>query len=399
MLLPEAPYPLSGGGPLRSASLLEYLRRRCEVDAIVFREPGAPDPAAAFPPGHVRRTNVIRLPYHPKHLPGKVARNASRLLRGVPPLLDRFDGCGQEIAQLLEGRHYDVAVISHFWCAPYWKQLAPHSQRTVLDLHNIESVLHGRCAQAEPWPIGFAHRVFHKTCAELERNWFPRFSALLVTSEEDAAQVRRIAGDARALVYPNTIPFIELPNQTEQHTIVFSGNLEYHPNMSAVRFFATRIWPLLKSRWPGLTWRLVGKNPDAVKKYTQADPSIQCSGPVDDAVRELASAKVAVVPLLAGSGTRLKILEAWAAGLPVVSTTLGAEGLPVRDGHHLLIADDPGSFAAKVSALLESASERRRIGAAGRLLYEREFTWSCAWNKLDRHEFSFLPATLGHYTG
>jgi glycosyltransferase involved in cell wall biosynthesis len=104
---------------------------------------------------------------------------------------------------------------------------------------------------------------------------------------------------------------------------------------------------------------------------------------VDDAVLELARAKVAVVPLLAGSGTRLKILEAWAAGVPVVSTFLGAEGLPVRAGEHLLLADGAADFVEAVSRLLASKELRRKVGMAGRLLLEKEFTWETAWKSLD----------------
>jgi glycosyltransferase involved in cell wall biosynthesis len=104
---------------------------------------------------------------------------------------------------------------------------------------------------------------------------------------------------------------------------------------------------------------------------------------VQDAIAELARAKVAVVPLLAGSGTRLKILEAWAAGLPVVSTRLGAEGLPVEDGRHLLIADTAAGFAEAVSHLLENADLRDCLGRAGRSLLEAEFTWERAWRCLD----------------
>ncbi len=104
---------------------------------------------------------------------------------------------------------------------------------------------------------------------------------------------------------------------------------------------------------------------------------------MDDAIRELARAKVAVVPVLAGSGTRLKILEAWAAGVPVVSTTLGAEGLGARDGENLLLADGGPAFAEAVSRLLACSDLRERVGAAGRLLLEKEFTWETAWKKLD----------------
>src|SRR5262249_41717987 len=138
----------------------------------------------------------------------------------------------------------------------------------------------------------------------------------------------------------------------------------------------------LRSRWPKLIWRLVGKNPAAVEKIVSGDERIELSGAVNDAVAELARAKVAIVPLLAGSGTRIKILEAWAAGVPVVSTTLGAEGLGARNGEHLLLADSPVSFQEAVSALLDAPALRRRIGSAGRYLFECEFTWDAAWKAL-----------------
>jgi glycosyltransferase involved in cell wall biosynthesis len=165
--------------------------------------------------------------------------------------------------------------------------------------------------------------------------------------------------------------------------VVFSGNMEYHPNLGAVRFFRAEVWPLLRARWPALVWRLVGKNPAAVSRFTSGDPRIQVTGQVDDAVRELARARVAAVPLLTGSGTRFKILEAWSAGLPVVSTTLGAEGLPARDGEHLLLADGGPAFADAVTRVLENANLRRQLGQAGRLLLETEFTWDSAWKMLD----------------
>jgi glycosyltransferase involved in cell wall biosynthesis len=159
--------------------------------------------------------------------------------------------------------------------------------------------------------------------------------------------------------------------------------MEYHPNRSAVRYFRREIWPLLRERWPRLIWRLVGKNTHSVRQFTSGDERIEVQGQVDDAIRELARARVAVVPLLAGSGTRLKILEAWAAGLPVVSTTVGAEGLRACDGEHLLLADGALNFTNAVSRLLTCSSLRVDLGHAGRLLLEKEFTWEKAWLKLD----------------
>jgi glycosyltransferase involved in cell wall biosynthesis len=386
----EAPYPLAGGGALRSASLLNFLARRHAVDLIVFREPRAADPREYLPPGLVRTIHVVDLPPHARHTLARTARNAGRLVRRVPPLMDRFAGFGAQIAAATRGQRYELAVVEHFWCAPYWEQVAAVSDATVLDLHNIESVLHARCAASGSGLQALAHRTFQNICRKLEEEWLPRFTYLLAASESDAQLLRVISPASNVLVYPNSIPMAPAPPRLEEDVIVFSGNLEYHPNVSAVRYFRKEIWPELRARWPGLVWRLIGKNPQGVAGIVSGDPRIEHTGPVVDAIPELARAKVAIVPVLAGSGTRVKIIEAWAAGVPVVSTPLGAEGLAARTGEHLLIAEDAAGFRDAVSSLLASAALRDRIGRAGRYLFEREFTWEAAWKCLQ-----FLdPATM-----
>ena len=383
MLAPETPYPMAGGGALRTASLLHYLARKYETDLIVFREPGAPDPASGLPGGLVRRVSVIDLPANRRDAPARMLRNASRLARRVPPLVDRFAGFGEAVSRALDGRRYELAVVEHFWCAPYCRELAPSCVRTVLDLHNVESLLHERCAATEGGIEGLAHRVFEQAAHRMERLWLPRYGELLAASAADAAVLRRAAPGSTVRVYPNAIPATPLPPRADEEAVVFSGNMEYHPNRSAVRFFRREVWPLLRERWPRLVWRLVGKNPEAVREFTSGDPRIEVRGAVADAVAELARGRLAVVPLLAGSGTRLKILEAWAAGLPVVSTTLGAEGLPVCDGENILLADGAAALADAISRLLACYEIREKLGTAGRLLLEKEFTWEVAWKSLD----------------
>jgi glycosyltransferase involved in cell wall biosynthesis len=382
VLAPEAPYPLAGGGALRTASLVHYLARTRPVDLIVFRQPGSPHPAKWLPVGLARQVTAIDLPAHNRRLPARAWRNAWRVTREVPPLVDRFAGFDREIERALEGRRYGVAVIEHFWCAPYCVQVSAVAGRSVLNLHNIESRLHEHCAAAGHGAEGFAHRIFRRAALELERRWLPRFSEVLIASETDALAALAIAPSARVTVYPNAIPWTPAPVRVGDHAIVFSGNLEYHPNVSAVCFFREQVWPALRYRWPGLVWRLVGKNCAAVRRYTSGDPRIEVRGEVLDAVAELARAKVAVAPILAGSGTRLKIIEAWAAGLPVVSTPLGAEGLPARDGENILLAGDACAFAGAVSRLLESADLRDKLGRNGRLSMETDFTWEAAWSRL-----------------
>jgi glycosyltransferase involved in cell wall biosynthesis len=382
MLAPEAPYPMRGGGALRTASLLHYLAQAHDVDLIVFRQPGAADPAAALPARLVRQLTTIDLPANRRNLAARALRNSARVARRVPPLVDRFAGFGSQVSRALDGRRYAVGVIEHSWCAAYLDQIAPACEKTILNLHNVESILHARCAASEPPAAALAHHVFGQASLEFERRWLPQFSQVLAASESDAAAAAAIVPAANIGVYPNAIPGRPIPAETRQHAIVFSGNMEYHPNRAAVRFFRREIWPQLRDAHPNLVWRLVGKNPQALRALTSGDDRIEIIGEVEDAITELARAEVAIVPLLAGSGTRLKILEAWSAGTPVVSTSIGAEGLPVADAKHLLLADGAEEFTRAVSRLLACKQLQESLASAGRLLLEKEFTWEKAWGRL-----------------
>lgn len=382
MLCPEPPYPLAGGGALRIASLLNYLAARYTVDLIVFRQPAAADPRIAIPPGLARRVDVIELPHHSRSVPARAMRNAVRYVRGRPPLPDRFSGFENALSALLDGRAYQLAAIEHFWCAQYAELIGRCAERIILDLHNIDSALHASCAAAEPWPAAAVHRRFAHASECMERALLPGFGCVLTASAEDAGRVRALAPSAPAIVYPNAIPLVELPRVPEENVVAFSGNFEYGPNTGAVRFFAHEMWPVLRARHPDLIWRLIGSKAHAVRPYISGDSRIEVLENVPDAVAALAAARVVVVPVLAGSGTRIKIVEAWAAGRAVVSTTTGAEGLGACDGEHLVLADDPEAFTDAISRLLNAPEERTRAGRAGRQLYERQFTWQQAWRVL-----------------
>lgn len=348
-LSPERPGLGLGGGAMRSECVLQYLRRNYEVDVVTFQ-----------------------LAEHSKSLAAKVVRNASRLARGRPPLFDRYSGYESQIPA---GR-YELAVVEHFWCASYADHLRRQCDRVVLDLHNIESELARTHAQELGGVTGWGARRFAEMYSALEREWLPKFDTLLVTSEADRARV----GHPTVKVFPNAVPEVAIPDVAEDDAVVFSGNLEYHPNVEAVRWFAAEIWPRVRAALPEAEWRLIGRNPEAVRGLVG---DAKLTGPVEDAVRELARGRVCVVPLRSGSGTRFKILEAWAAGRAVVSTTIGAEGLGARDGEHLLIADTAEAFAEAVVRVWRDAELRRRLAAAGHALYEERFTWAGAWRQLD----------------
>jgi glycosyltransferase involved in cell wall biosynthesis len=354
-LTPEEPKTGSGGGALRSASLLAYLHDKYTVQTVTFT-----------------------LQQHSKNTAARVWRNAIRLLEGRPPLFDRFSGYEDQLADALRGP-YAVGVVEHFWCASYAPLLRTCCERLVLDLHNIESQLARTHARAARWPASWASERFAESYEKLEREWLPQYDLILTASEDDKRRVEH----PHVLVFPNALPEIERPRVPEGNAIVFSGNLEYHPNIEAVRWFRMRIWPRVRERAPEVEWRLLGANPAAVAQFTGGDPRIRVMGPIDDAVVHLAEAKVCLAPLLSGSGTRFKILEAWAAGRAVVSTTLGAEGLGARDGEHLLLADDPDDFAGAVLRLWNDPPLRARLGDAGWAYYHSRFTWPAAWRKLE----------------
>ncbi len=165
-LAAEAPYPAIGGGAIRAASVLEYLARRFSVHGIFFREPGAPDPAAAIPPGRLDRADVVELPFHSKRPLARLVRNASRLARNRPPLIDRFSGFENQIERFLSGQHYEAAFIEHFWCAPYVEQVRQHATRVILDVHNVESAWHHSMASSESGALAWGHRRFARAALE-----------------------------------------------------------------------------------------------------------------------------------------------------------------------------------------------------------------------------------------
>jgi polysaccharide biosynthesis protein PslH len=369
LVCPEAPYPVLGGGAQRIASLVEYFaRREWAVDLLTFVPCEAPGEL-------VREVLCVPLPPNGRSLPARVVRNFGRLVRGVPPLIDRLSGFEGPVRAALAGRRYDLAILEHFWVAPYVDTVREFAGRVWCDLHNVESRFFETMGRASGPLAALAHNRFARLSRRLEQDLLPRFDGCLVCSESDAGLLPRVP----AVVYPNTIGWYERFRGEKDDVIVFSGNMEYHPNQQAVRWFHGQVWPLLRRRFPSLRWRLVGMNPEAVRGVVAGDPFVEMTGAVADAMPEIARARLSVVPLLAGSGTRIKIVEAWAAGTAVVSTSLGAEGLPAC----ARVADGAAAFAGAVTQLLEDAGARRQLEEDGRAAYERYFHRRAAWDALD----------------
>jgi glycosyltransferase involved in cell wall biosynthesis len=294
--------------------------------------------------------------------------------------------------------------VEHFWAAAYLPQMAAACDQVILDLHNVESTLHVRCAETSGGLVALGHRRFAMRSRELESSLLPKYSLVLATSQEDKRQVREIAPDARCEVYPNAYPVQEgweerndtlpLPN-----TVVFSGNFEYHPNIDGVRYLMEKIWPEILRRNSEATLRLVGKGDRFIRHLIRGAANVEVTGPVTDAVVEIARGAVAIAPLRSGSGTRIKILEAWAAGRPVVATSLAAEGLAVKDGVNIALADEPEAFAARVCELLARPTLRRDLASGGEQILREKYTWEVVWKALDAIPQVTRYRELRRYTG
>jgi glycosyltransferase involved in cell wall biosynthesis len=205
--------------------------------------------------------------------------------------------------------------------------------------------------------------------------------ALVCVSAEDAAALRALDRGLRPVVIPNGVdteryaPVDPATPGLPRFDLVFSGTLDYRPNVDAALWLAEAVWPALRARFPELTLGLVGQRPAPVVRALGGRPGIMVTGPVPDDRPYLWGAGLYAVPMRYGGGVRLKLLNALAAGCPVVSTAMGAEGVAVVAGRDLLLADEPADWVRAVGRVLEEPGLRAALAIAGRALVRRHYEW------------------------
>ena len=213
--------------------------------------------------------------------------------------------------------------------------------------------------------VAAGHRRFARCSGALEEEVA---AALHVGADDigtDAGPCPQLAPAASVAIYPNALPAMSVPQVGEEPIVVFSGNFEYHPNIDAVDFLVNSIWPEVRKKCPELRLRLVGRGEGFIRHLLPSGFEIEVTGPIDDALTGIAAARIVIAPLRAGSGTRIKILEAWAAARPVVATLLAAEGLEYVKDRDLLIANEgPSHLAAQLLGLNADPERRARIASA-----------------------------------
>jgi glycosyltransferase involved in cell wall biosynthesis len=229
----------------------------------------------------------------------------------------------------------------------------------------------------------------YKRMLDFERDTLARFDAVLAVSEQDRDTFEQLYPGAMrspAVVVPTGVDASYFSPDEHDHDrprLVFTGSMDWLPNEDAMTFFCRDVLPLIRARVPGVELTIVGREPTRGVRNLAAQHGVGVTGRVDDVRPFVRDAAVYIVPLRIGGGTRLKIFEAMAMGKAVVSTAVGAEGLPVVHDRHLLIADDPQAFANATVRLLEDSSCRHRLGRAARDLVATRFDWAAVASELE----------------
>jgi sugar transferase (PEP-CTERM/EpsH1 system associated) len=385
---PRTCWPLDTGAKLRNYHLARVLTRSARVSLLAFTDHDQSSDSLAEV-----YDQVITVVRESAYTPAKVARG---LLGKTPlPVLNyTTDAMKRALETLVSENDFDIVQVESIHLMSYLPILRHARRRSIVvcDWHNIESELMQRYSEREP---GVLRRAYAgktaRLMSEFEKRALREFDAHVTVSHRDAERLRHLNPDARIFVIENGVDtnfYSALESGARDESlprrIVFVGSMDYHANIDGAVNFARQVWPRVREQQPELTFTIVGKDPaDEVRELAQL-PGIEVTGTVDDVRPFYREAIAAVVPLNVGGGSRLKILEAMAAGIPVVSTSLGAEGLEVRHDENILIADTNDQLAEAIINLAENEERRNQLSAAGRALVSSRYDWSSLGAALTR---------------
>lgn len=371
-------WPLNTGGRLRSFHIVSELSRRHRV-ILLTTHGGEDDPAGLA--ARLPRCEVVSLPHtSPKRGSLAFAGSLARSWLSSSPVdlwKCRVLALRRTAERLLAARQMDLCVADFLAATPNVPLGSPVP--VVLFAHNVEHVIWRRLSRAETRPGRRALLELEwRKMRRCEARACARARLTIAVSEVDHALLAANAPGARVAVVPTGVDVAYFsPDEAPERpgALVFTGSMDWYPNEDAILHFADAILPAIRREIPDVSLTVVGRNPTPRLRAAALAAGVEVTGTVDDVRPYLAGGAVYVVPLRVGGGTRLKIFEALAMGKAVVSTTVGAEGLPLVPGEHFLRADDPAEFASAVVSLLRDPARRRALGTAGRRLVEARYAW------------------------
>lgn len=398
--------PLDKGGKLRSWHLLRHLARRHEITYLAF---AGPDQVAGRRDGLVPsldagmrevadRVETVTRTDPPKSSLRFYADAATHLIDPLPYAVGKYRSRAfrQRLRALLDAERFDLVVCDFLFPAVNLPDDLPCP--AVIFTHNVESEIWRRHAATKTGAAQVLYASQYRRMLRYEARTLQRFDGVLAVSDADRATFARLyPGAIRGPVHvvptgvdttyfsPDPrIPDERIPNPEPQiPSLVFTGSMDWLPNEDAMLYFCREVLPLIRAEEPNVRLSVVGRAPTPPVTRLDDGISIRVTGRVDDVRPYLREATAYIVPLRIGGGTRLKIFEAMAMGKAVVSTAVGAEGLSVTSGEHVLLADEPRTFARAVVRLLRDTDRRRRLESAARALVVEKFDWSAVAGDLD----------------
>ena len=377
----ELLHPVDKGGKIRTYQMLKQLKRDHQITYLTL------DDGAAAVDAREQATEycheVITIPHHTtaKFSAAFYSELASNLLSPLPYAIKKYDSAPmrEQVSQLSASRGFDVIVCD--FLAPALNVPEDVPCPTVLFQHNVEAMIWKRHFEIQSNPVKRAYlRGQWRKMRAFERESCRRFGTVVTVSREDREMIRREYEAANVYDVPTgvDVEFFQPSGDTtpEANSLVFTGSMDWLPNEDAIRYFTEQIMPLIKQQVPDVTLTVVGRNPyPGLLELSKHDDSVVVTGRVDDVRPFMEKAAVYIVPLRIGGGTRLKIFEAMAMEKAVVSTSVGAEGLPVRNHEELILADTAEAFAGSVVHLLQDQAAARRLGQRAAARVREAFGW------------------------
>lgn len=406
LLTQVLPYPLDAGPKTRAYYVMRALALTHEVTLLSFVRPSDSPEAVA----HLRSlcAQVETVPITRSRV--RDGWFLARSLMGRTPFViarDHVPAMHERIRSLVQSGPFDAVHADQLWMAPYAlaaRDLHPAGARPciVLDQHNATWRIFDRLAVAEPNPAKrYLLTLESRKLARYEAEICRRFDAVVWVTQEDVSEMAAVSGGIEQVPNSGVIPICndaagEPPVTPSAHPrrVTFLGGLHYPPNAQGILWFAANVFPRILERVPDARLTVIGRQPpDALARLGIPEDNLDIPGFVDDPLPYLQDTAAFVVPLLAGGGMRVKIVDGWRWGLPIVSTTVGAEGIRYEAEKHLLLADEPDSFADAVVRLLCDPALRQSLGETGRLWVEQQYDWRAVYG---RWEDVYRQACAGH---
>lgn len=387
------PYPLDAGPKVRAYYTLRHLAASHEVTLVSFVRPTDRPEAVAHLEQFCRQVITVAMSRSRRRDGLALGRS---LLSGQPFLIsrDRVAEMEDALRQLVRQQPFDVIHADQLWMAPYalagqrWAAEAGWRPKLVLDQHNAVYMIPQRLAAAATnpavrvglrWEAGQMARYEASVCLE--------FDQVVTVTREDQEMLLALYTNGRRPAFSAVIPICGDPQAVrpvdplQGDGILFVGGMHWPPNADGILWFSQEILPAIWRERPGAPLLAVGKEPPAA--LSQMGERVIAPGYVDDPEPFWQRGRLFVVPLRAGGGMRVKIIDAWTRGLPVVSTTVGAEGIAVRDGENILLADTAEAFAEAVIRVLGDDELAARLAANGRQTVLADYDWRSVYRAWD----------------